>query len=150
MSDRPVPNAYLRVSDADRQVVVDLLKQHAADGRLDAAEFEARLDHTLRAKTRGDLAGLLDDLPDLNGGRGRGPGPGGQRPVPSGSHDRERRSRGPIPTLVTVGLVILAVCVIGSAIAHAVFTPWFHFPWFVLAIVALILWRRSHRHCWRA
>jgi hypothetical protein len=54
----------MRVSDAERSQVADRLARHYADGRLDDAEFEARLDRAMRAKTRSDLIGLLADLPE--------------------------------------------------------------------------------------
>lgn len=55
--------AGMRVSDAERGEVADLLSHHYADGRLDSSELEERLGRAMKAKTRGDLAGLLDDLP---------------------------------------------------------------------------------------
>ena len=53
----------LRVSDAERNEVAELLSKHYGDGRLDAAEFQERLDRAMSAKTRADLSGLLADLP---------------------------------------------------------------------------------------
>jgi len=53
----------LRVSDAERQAVVDALRLHTGDGRLGIDEFEERSEKALAAKTRDDLRGLLDDLP---------------------------------------------------------------------------------------
>jgi len=61
------PNGALRVSDADRAEVADLLAKHYSDGRLDQAEFDQRLDQAMRAKTQADLVGLLADLPDSSG-----------------------------------------------------------------------------------
>jgi hypothetical protein len=54
----------LRVSDAERSEVTDRLAEHYGDGRLDESEFSERVDQAMRAKTRSDLAGLFDDLPD--------------------------------------------------------------------------------------
>jgi hypothetical protein len=56
---------HLRVSDADRAAVADLLARHYGDGRLDQAEFDERVTRAMAAKTGGDFHGLLDDLPDL-------------------------------------------------------------------------------------
>jgi hypothetical protein len=53
----------LRVSDAERDTVADELARHLQDGRLDAAEFDERLSQAMTARTRGDLARLLTDLP---------------------------------------------------------------------------------------
>ncbi len=60
---RNVPEGALRVSDADRSEVSELLSRHFSDGRLDAAEFDARLDRTVKAKTRTELRAVLADLP---------------------------------------------------------------------------------------
>lgn len=152
MNSRPVPNPYLRVSDAERQEVADILKQHATDGRLDTAEFEARLDRTLRAKTRADLAGLLDDLPDLNPARGAGyrPGPYGYGPnrYDPGPYRQRPPARPFLWTLITVALVIAAFFATLSAIASATHP---HFAWIFVLIAAVVLWRRSHGyHRWRA
>jgi Flp pilus assembly protein TadB len=53
----------LRASDADRDAVVDRLREAAGEGRLEADELEQRVDGALRARTYGDLAELLADLP---------------------------------------------------------------------------------------
>lgn len=55
----------MRVSDADRKLVVDELRVHFGLGRLDLAEFEDRTNAALTARVRGDLEPLLDDLPYL-------------------------------------------------------------------------------------
>jgi len=48
---------------------VALLREHLAAGRLTADEFGERMELALGAKTFGDLAPLLDDLPDQNTGQ---------------------------------------------------------------------------------
>jgi hypothetical protein len=53
----------LRVSDAERDAVVEELCRHASAGRLDADELEDRIDVALGAKVRSELEGLRDDLP---------------------------------------------------------------------------------------
>jgi DUF1707 SHOCT-like domain/Transcriptional regulator PadR-like family len=53
----------LRVSDADRDAAVASLCEHFAQGRLTAAELQARLDLALAAVTRRDLARANRDLP---------------------------------------------------------------------------------------
>jgi DUF1707 SHOCT-like domain len=57
------PQPDLRVSDAERSDVADRLGKHYADGRLDQAEFNERVDRAMSAKTQSDLTGLFDDLP---------------------------------------------------------------------------------------
>ena len=62
---------HIRVSDAERNAVAELLGQHYADGLLDQAEFDERVGRTMAAKTRGDLSGLFDDLPETETGAER-------------------------------------------------------------------------------
>jgi hypothetical protein len=58
------PDSQLRVGDAERMAIADRLAKHFSEGRLDEAEFSARLDRAMRATTMADLTGLLSDLPD--------------------------------------------------------------------------------------
>lgn len=53
----------LRASDADRERVAEVLRDALAEGRLDMAEFEERLDAAYKARTYGELAPLTRDLP---------------------------------------------------------------------------------------
>jgi DUF1707 SHOCT-like domain len=64
----------LRASDAEREATADRLRQHHIDGRLDQDEFQARLDRCFAAKTVGELAGLMRDLPPDPAWRGSGTG----------------------------------------------------------------------------
>ena len=61
------PSSQTRVSDAERTQVTDALSDQFAKGLLDLNELNKRVDHALRAKTGGDLAVALFDLP--NGGQ---------------------------------------------------------------------------------
>jgi len=60
----PASDQHMRVSDAERQVVADRLAEHFSSGRLDQAEFDERIGKAMSAKTRADLNGLFDDLPE--------------------------------------------------------------------------------------
>ncbi len=57
----------LRVSDAERDVTLRQLGDHAAVGRLTLDELEERSSRALAAKTRGELATLTRDLPQEAG-----------------------------------------------------------------------------------
>jgi hypothetical protein len=61
------PEESLRVSDAERDVTLKVLNEHAAVGRLTLDELEERAGQALVAKTRGDLATLTSDLPAEEG-----------------------------------------------------------------------------------
>jgi Domain of unknown function (DUF1707) len=52
----------VRASDADRDRVVDVLRDAAADGRLTVDEFDERMAAALSSRTLGELAPLTADL----------------------------------------------------------------------------------------
>jgi len=58
----PAPD-QLRASHEDRDRVVELLRVAAGDGRLTAEELDERLEVALTARTYGELAALVKDLP---------------------------------------------------------------------------------------
>ena len=58
----PPSSPALRASDADRDLVIELLRAAVADGRLDPGEFDERLDAALTARTIDALAPLTADL----------------------------------------------------------------------------------------
>ena len=53
----------MRASDADREAVVHILRDHAAAGRLSTEELEERIARALEARTFADLEVLQADLP---------------------------------------------------------------------------------------
>ena len=112
----PYSDQHLRVSDAERQAVADRLAEHFADGRLDQAEFDERVGRAMNAKTRADLGGLFDDLPDT-----------GAPAMPELPH---RRRRHPFLAIVLLVLVTLAA-------AHAVAAV--TVPWLWIGFLAVIL-----------
>ena len=58
----PPSSPSLRASDADRDRVIEVLRAAVADGRLNPAEFDERLDAALAARTIDALAPLTADL----------------------------------------------------------------------------------------
>lgn len=58
-----VARSELRASHDDRDKVVEQLRVAAGDGRLTAEELDQRLELALRARTYGELAKLVVDLP---------------------------------------------------------------------------------------
>ena len=76
--------ALLRVSHADRDRMVEILRDAAADGRLELDELEERVERALTARTFADLEPLAQDLPVA------APAPPAVRaPVPAASGDAE-------------------------------------------------------------
>ncbi|MGH3350691.1 MAG: DUF1707 SHOCT-like domain-containing protein [Nocardioides sp.] len=55
----------LRISDADRHKVADILREAAGEGRLEIDELDERLDATFKAKTYADLVPITVDLPSV-------------------------------------------------------------------------------------
>jgi hypothetical protein len=55
--------SQLRVADADREQLVEELREHAGEGRLSADELEERIGAAYRATTRADVDALRADLP---------------------------------------------------------------------------------------
>jgi hypothetical protein len=52
----------MRISDADRNKVAEILREAAGDGRIDLTELDERLDATYAAKTYADLVPITHDL----------------------------------------------------------------------------------------
>ena len=62
----PPSEPSLRASDSEREHHADLLREHAAQGRLTVDELDERLDRVYAARTRGELAPVVADLPALS------------------------------------------------------------------------------------
>jgi uncharacterized protein DUF1707 len=66
--DEPVPGgAGLRASHDDRDRAVEMLRVAAGDGRITAEELDERVGAALTARTYGELAALVSDLPAAPG-----------------------------------------------------------------------------------
>ncbi|MFJ9769932.1 DUF1707 domain-containing protein [Kitasatospora sp. NPDC101157] len=93
-SAAPVADAEMRVSDADRERIAELLRDAYAEGRLDAEEHAERIEAAYAAKTFGDLVPLTRDLPahrsvsfDKPPLDAREPAPAPARPLPPARHE---------------------------------------------------------------
>jgi len=58
-----IARSELRASHEDRDRVVEMLRVSAGDGRLTADELDERLEQAMTARTYGELARLVADLP---------------------------------------------------------------------------------------
>ena len=123
------PDPNIRVSDAERTEVADLLSKHYGDGRLDQGEFNERMEQAMSAKTHGDFAGIFADLPDLL------ESPTSAAPA-TVTH---QSSRSPMFRIAIIVLIIVAAAVIGQALVHS------FFPWLLLGLIAF-LWLRHHEN----
>lgn len=55
--------SQLRISDADRHRVAEVLREAAGEGRIDFEELDERLESTYAARTYADLVPIVADLP---------------------------------------------------------------------------------------
>ncbi|QCX26707.1 DUF1707 SHOCT-like domain-containing protein [Nocardioides jishulii] len=76
--------SQLRISDADRHKVADVLRDAAAEGRIDLEELDERLEATYAAKVYADLVPITLDLPGASLSALPAPGAAGALQVPGG------------------------------------------------------------------
>jgi hypothetical protein len=98
VGNQPQDADQIRVSDREREQIVELLGRATSEGRLTLDEYAERAEAAYAARTRGELARLTEDLPvatEATAGPGQpGPPPAparpapGPSPVPYGSTDR--------------------------------------------------------------
>jgi Domain of unknown function (DUF1707) len=125
----------VRASDADRERVVDQLRRHHEEGRLDGEEFTERMEAALTVRWIDELPALLADLPAL-----QGPEPvQSDRLVPAPWHGRWHRY---LPIAGPVVATLLIVGVLGSvaAIANGRFP--FAMLWLLFGLFAFKPWLR--------
>jgi ferric-dicitrate binding protein FerR (iron transport regulator) len=120
----------MRISDAERTEAADLLSKHYGDGRLDEAEFNQRLDQSMRAKTYADLSGLFDDLPRTEAEAAEP----GKAPAP---RRHERHGAG--------GLFFLIAIVVAAAVVAGHIVWWFSTAWLWLAVIGVVFFLLESR-----
>lgn len=137
----------VRASDAERDDVIETLRVAHAAGRLDAAEFNERMEAALRARFLDELDPLLGDLPGSPrpGAPHRDPNVSDTGEDPAGwapPWARPRRGSGPWPgprfpvRLLPLLALFIVLGSVGAA-AHG------HFPWPLLWAVAALWWFRG-------
>jgi hypothetical protein len=144
-------DATMRVSDAERAEVADRLAQHYGDGRLDQAELDDRLGRAMTAKTRADLSGLLNDLPDTEVTRME------SRSAPPPRAPRPPRARGPrrrhewLRVLLAIVIALVVLHLLTGFHVLGLFWPlgwiwgWlWPGPWLLIALL-VFLWLRFGR-----
>ncbi len=127
----------IRASDADRESVIDRLREAAAEGRLASHELEHRVTTALKAQTYGDLDETVSDLP--------GSQPERHRSRSGGAVATVRAHPGLILVAIPIAAVVVAAMVVIAVMSMLV------------AVLALMLghhrwvmsrgpWMYSHRH----
>jgi Flp pilus assembly protein TadB len=128
-SRRRTSYSGLRISDAERADVADLLSKHYGDGRLDQAEFNERLDQAMKAKTYADLDGILADLPRTDAEAAEAPK----------ATARRRHERPYLRVLLLTVVIVIGV----AAAAHAL--AWSFGTWVVLGLLGALLYATQVR-----
>lgn len=122
----------VRAGDADRDEIGERLRRNHAEGRIDAQEFQDRIDRCYHAKTVGDLQQLVNDLP----------------------REHDEQAERPVRRLWPVPLIPLVIAVWAITIA----TGWHHghwgLPWLIPLLFAIrfLVWpygRWGMRHRYR-
>jgi hypothetical protein len=135
---QPLPADLLRVGDAERQQAVTALGEHFAAGRLDQEEYDTRIQIAYAARTRVDLRGLFDDLPDpapfrLPADRSPDRPPRGWQDGRA-ARDRRRPALAGVPVFP---ILIIAAIVVSALVRFPVFP------------IVLFLWFGLGRRVWR-
>ena len=111
-------DAGMRVSRAERERVVDRLRVHAGEERLDVEELEQRIEAAYAAGTRGELAALLADLPE---------------PPPTRRRDGVRRAVALSSAATLVLPLVLAILLFSFAPAGLAWIGWPILGWWLFA-----------------
>jgi uncharacterized protein DUF1707 len=114
----------LRVGDREREAVGEILRQHHIEGRLDADEFQERLERCFGAKTYSDLDRLIDDLPGQEAER-----------------ERIGRPRAwPLWRVAPLPLAVIPLAVVAAIVLSAGHLVWLAFP-LLFFLLRPLVWR---------
>src|SRR5262245_10231698 len=111
----------LRVGDKEREAVSEILRQRHLEGRLEADEFQTRLDRCMAAKTYAELDELIADFPREGSARRR-------------SEESWRWRPWPVP-LLFLPLVLIGAILVGGHLA------WLAIPLIIFFVVRPLAWR---------
>ena len=113
----------IRAADADREQTADRLREAHAEGRLDLAEFQERLEQCYEAKTFRELGELVSDLP---------------RPQERAPDHRAASRAWRWALLPFAWIVIVSIALSATSEHHHVFWLW-------VPLLFLFVWRMSWR-----
>ena len=128
-------NDQVRLSDAERDAAAADLGEHFAQGRLTVDEHAERVEQVWAAKTRGEIAPIFHDLPSPYAAVATPPAAAEERYWNTGLRPFRRGVPAPL-------LVVLAVLIIASAVAH--------FPFFLFGLAVFWFVVLRHRGARRA
>jgi Flp pilus assembly protein TadB len=137
------PYSDLRASDAERERVVEFLREHALVGRLNHDELEERIGLAYAAVFRGDLERLISDLPRRSQAVAK------RRPQPTRAVAQRNE---PKPFMVLVGLAALAIpmiTVLGAilaVVATVIAVTAMMLPVVLVSLLVLAILKRRRPH----
>jgi hypothetical protein len=118
----------MRAGNADRERVLERLRQAHLEGRLDLEEFDERITATLAARTYRELAALTEDLPEP------APAPSAELVEDGGEF------RSGVAAWVAASVTTTVIWAISCIAAGTLIYPWFFWvagPW---GAVLLVTW----------
>ena len=102
----------LRASDAERERVVEQLREHSGAGRLSAEELEGRIEEAYAARTLGELREVLRELP----------------PEPPPTEPRRQRRRPRVPAALLAPATLLLLGAVAAIVLSGGHLWWIVFP----------------------
>jgi hypothetical protein len=146
----PVRRADLRIGDAERDAVAEVLRTAFAEGRLSDGELDERLAATYAAKTAGELVPLTRDLPPVGAVRPSPPPAPAAPPAPAGPAPARHRSAwlralwGAWAVAVSVNVVIWLIVSISSADLAYFWPAWVAGPWGAVLLALTVMGWHDH------
>ncbi|HWU31598.1 MAG TPA: DUF1707 domain-containing protein [Marmoricola sp.] len=137
---RDATNAKLRASDRDRDVVINLLGDAFAEGRLDRTEFDDRNAQASQIKVLGDIPPLVNDLVSST------PATLSPTAVRAEAERRYRADRKSALTYATPAIVCWVIWAWVLASGDGTPFPWPIFVTLGTAMPALRLWMNPEDH----
>lgn len=128
--DEEMPRSRMRAADSDREQVAEQLRSAHAEGRLDLAEYDERIQQAWAARTYGELERLTADLPQR-----RRPAAAERRAEVRQPHLQHRHGHGgraAVTVWVTVSLVNVVIWALVCLFAMGWVYPWWIWvagPW---------------------
>lgn len=138
MSEQNEGDAAIRVGDRERGAALESLTEYFVRGFIDAAEFEERTGQAAAARTRGEVAAVLGDLPELA--------------PEEAAAEAERRGQRELDSLLKRGYKIQSIDAVAGTVATAalvslMFVSW-GWLWFVVigSLALPYVWRALHSY----
>jgi hypothetical protein len=138
--DEQIQRDQMRAGDADRERVAEQLRSAHAEGRLDLAEYDSRVQQAWAARTYGELDQLTADLPSGRGGLTSTRSQPAPAP-PEGHRPRHyHHGRGALTAWLSVSVINLVIWAIVCLSTLSWIYPWWIWvagPW---GAVLLMRW----------